>query len=354
MAAAVEARGTVLPYRAPAHASVNQGAAIAAVPVAVPDTVVELNPECPACGDAHPRVLFEATDRLYHTTRKRFQIIECKACRLMRLEPRPAGKELAGYYPDRYWFSPEGTAGRMEEAYRRFVLRDHVAFLRQALANSDGSGYVVDVGCGNGLLLSLLPWRKILGLDTSRKALSVAWKQNGVPAVCADLSSAPLPRGSCSVITMFHVIEHLAEPVRYLEAALELLTPGGRLVVQVPNASCWQFILFGENWNGIDVPRHLINYRQRDIEKLLNFCGFEVTRRKHFSLRDNPAGLATSLAPSLDPMARRLRQVTETPRQRLFKDLVYMSLVLASIPFTLVEAACRAGSTIMVEARKKS
>jgi hypothetical protein len=49
-----------------------------------------------------------------------------------------------------------------------------------------------------------------------------------------------------------------------------------------------------------------------------------------------------------------MRQVQETPRQRLLKNFLYMSLVMASIPFTLVEAACRAGSTIMVEARKKS
>ena len=56
----------------------------------------------------------------------------------------------------------------------------------------------------------------------------------------------------------------------------------------------------------------------------------------------------------LDPMARRLRHIEETPRQRLLKDLVYVALVAASLPFTLLEAACRAGSTIMVEARKKS
>jgi hypothetical protein len=34
--------------------------------------------------------------------------------------------------------------------------------------------------------------------------------------------------------------------------------------------------------------------------------------------------------------------------------LLYMALIGASLPFTLLEAACRAGSTIMVEARKKS
>ena len=62
-----------------------------------------------------------------------------------------------------------------------------------------------------------------------------------------------------------------------------------------------------------------------------------------------------SLAPSRsDPMARRLREIVETPRLRLAKDLAYVALVAACLPFTLFEAACRAGSTIMVEARKKS
>ncbi len=220
---------------------------------------------------------------------------------------------MASYYPDNYWFTPEGAAGRLEEAYRRLVLRDHVSFVREALENSGGGddGRVLDVGCGNGLLLRLLGRGKVVGLDFSRQALTLAWKQNGVPGACADLNSAPLAAASCSVITMFHLLEHLPDPARSLADARELLRPEGRLVVQVPNASCWQFRLFGARWNGIDAPRHLFNYRQRDIENLLDFCGFEVLRRKHFSLRDNPAGMASSIAPSLDPMARRVRGVRE-------------------------------------------
>ncbi len=38
---------------------------------------------------------------------------------------------------------------------------------------------------------------------------------------------------------------------------------------------------------------------------------------------------------------------------RLLKDAAYFLLVLVSIPFTMLEAACRAGSTIMIEARLK-
>jgi hypothetical protein len=70
-------------------------------------------------------------------------------------------------------------------------------------------------------------------------------------------------------------------------------------------------------------------------------------------MRDNPAGMATSIAPQLDPMSRKLRGVKESDRIRFWKDVAYLGLVVASIPFTLLEAACRAGSTVMIEARKK-
>ena len=139
----------------------------------------------------------------------------------------------------------------------------------------------------------------------------------------------------------------------YLDAARELLAPDGRLILQVPNIGCWQFLLLGEHWNGLDVPRHLFDFRERDLRQLLESTGFELLRVKHFSLRDNPTGLASSVAPGLDPMARRVRGVLESPRLRLCKDLLYFGLVALAVPFTLFEAICGAGSTIMMEARPK-
>ncbi|HEV2445638.1 MAG TPA: methyltransferase domain-containing protein, partial [Candidatus Sulfopaludibacter sp.] len=190
-------------------------------------------------------------------------------------------------------------------------------------------------------------------LDNSRGAAAIAWRRQGAPAVCAMLESAPFPAASVAGITMFHVLEHLYDPRAYLIAARHLLARGGRLVVQVPNAASWQCRLLGRSWNGVDVPRHLFDFRDRDMEKLLESCGFEVLRRKYFSLRDNPAGLASSLAPSLDPMARRVRRVAESGGARLARDLTYFALVVASVPFTLAEAACHAGSTVMIEARPR-
>lgn len=304
------------------------------------------------------RTLFSATDRLYQTTDKTFLIVECRKCRLIRLYPQPSPIELQNYYPPDYWFVPETTAAdRLEQWYRRLVLRDHLRFVERALRESDESGLVLDVGCGGGLFLQMLAERgrkHVVGLDFSLDAANVAWRRAGVPAICATLSRAPIAPETCAAVTMFHVLEHLYDPGSYLDAARQLLRPDGRLILQVPNAACWQFLLLGERWNGIDVPRHLTDFRLSDLDSLLDSCGFEILRHKHFSLRDNPAGMATSLAPMLDPMARRLRHTEETSRQRLWKDLLYVALIGASLPFTLLEAACRAGSTIMVEARKKS
>lgn len=313
---------------------------------------------CPACSSAEASLLFSATDRLYATTDKIFQIVECRQCRLIRLHPQPRPGELHDYYPSEYWFVPGTTvADRLEQWFRRLVLRDHLGFVERALNESEAPGMVLDVGCGDGLFLEMLAERgrpNIAGLDFSLDAATAAWTRAGVPVVCGTLSRAPFAPGSCAAVTMFHVLQHLYQPAGYLDAARQLLAPEGRLIVQVPNVACWQFLLLGEHWNGIDVPRHLIDFRLADLEALLDNCGFEVLRRKHFSLRDNPAGMASSLAPGLDPMARRLLHTAETTGARLWKDAIFLALAAASLPFTWLEAACRAGSTVMVEARKKS
>lgn len=311
---------------------------------------------CPACGSPDFRPLIRGTDRLYGTTSRLFEVVECGRCRLMRLFPWPSPSELKTYYPDHYWFDAEEDAsGRLADAYRRFVLADHVRFVARALRECEANGPVLDVGCGGGLFLKSLGGYDVpvFGLDVAVSAAGVAWNRNGVPTVCASLSAPPFAAETFSLVTMFHVLEHLYDPPAYVEEAKRLLKPGGHLVVQVPNAACWQFLLFADHWNGVDVPRHLIHFKARDLHALLEDCGFEVLRHKHFSLRDNPAGLATTLAPRLDPMSRRIRGTPESSRARLFKDLAYFCLVVASVPFTVLEASCRQGSTIMMEARKK-
>ena len=313
--------------------------------------------ECPACGSRQFRPVYQVTDRLFHTTDKEFTIVECSGCGMLRLFPWPPPEELRRYYPASYWFDADtDSVARVAEAYRRTVVHDHVGFVKRALDRAAVKGPWLDVGCGGGLFTRLLAERgvKAFGLDISEDAARVAWSRNRVPVACAALHEVPYAPETFAGITMFHVLEHLYDPASYLDAARRLLKPGGTLVVQVPNASSWQFLLFGRGWNGLDVPRHLVDYRSRDLQALLRHAGFEIAREKFFSLRDNPAGFASSLAPGLDPMARRVRGLRESAPWALIKDGVYFLLVLAGLPLAALEAACRAGSTVMVEARKPS
>ena len=96
---------------------------------------------CLVCGSAGFTPVFHGSDRLYHTTTKQFTVVRCGECGLLRLDPQPPPEELGRYYPDNYWFAPdESAASRMEEAYRRLVLRDHVQFVAQALGSSTARG----------------------------------------------------------------------------------------------------------------------------------------------------------------------------------------------------------------------
>ena len=305
---------------------------------------------CLRCGSREADAVARGTDRLYGTTAETFSVVRCRECAMLRLFPQPAPETLARYYPADYWFDPtENRSSQLADRYRRVVLRDHLTFVTRAYRSTGDCGPLLDVGCGGGLLPGMLRQRGLpaMGLDSSPKACSIAWQRHRVPALTADLAHHPFAPGSFALVSLFHVLEHLPDPRSYLAAARELLVPNGRLVVQVPNADSWQFRLLGPRWNGLDIPRHLNNFRSSDLRSILEECGFAVTRVKHFSLRDNPAGLATSLAPQLDPMARRIRGM----QSGFLQNAAYFALALAAFPFAAAEAAFGHGSTVMMEAR---
>ncbi len=304
---------------------------------------------CPRCaGDAY-LTLFQAENRLGSANGRRFHIVECSRCALIRIDPMPSAAEAATFYPDKYWWKPDSSAsGRLAEIYRQLVLIDHAHFVTRDI---DRAGLILDVGCGGGSLVHALRKRglKAFGLDPAVGAARSAHERYGPNVVRGMVPQAPFKPGTFSTITLCRVLEHVPDPSELLKGLGRLLQPGGKLFVQIPNAACWQFLLLGKRWSGLDAPRHLIHFRTADLEKILEATGFEVRRRKFFSLRDNPAGLAASLCPSLDPVLRHMRGQSENAGIRMLKDLTFFALVVAATPFALLEAAGAAGSTVMVE-----
>jgi SAM-dependent methyltransferase len=311
---------------------------------------------CPECGGAGRR-RFAVHDRLFRTTDRRFEISACTACGLQFLWPQPAAQELPGFYPTGYWVGPSDRrpgAGQLAgwlERYRRAVLVDHVRFVGALVERQRATGEwrgLLDVGCGDGSFLEALGARPALGLDWSAEAVR-AVAARGFPSLRGRLLATPLAPGSLSVVTMFHYLEHVTGAGDHLAAARRLLGPGGRLVVQVPNAAAWQCRLLRGRWGGYDPPRHLVNYDTQTLRRALERHGFRVRRTTHRSLRDNPTTLANSLAPGLYPPARLGRADRRTALDGL-ASLAYLGLVLVAMPLTSIEAALGRGAAVMMEA----
>lgn len=320
---------------------------------------------CPICRSTRSRFFALGQDRLFGLAEGSYPLFRCLECRCIYQHPSPDGADAPGFYPHDYWWSEDGreTGGlarltaRLERSYRDFVTADHLRILSRTRSpdrEAAGEWSLLDIGCGNGGFLNLARRRRFRphGLDVSSRAVEIACSQYGLDVRQGGIGSSAWDGYRFDVVTMFHVLEHLPEPGPALGYAYQLLRPGGRLLVQVPNVESLQARIFGRRWYGLDVPRHIVNFTPKALFLSIESAGFRIAHVSHFSLRDNPAAIASSLAPGLDPIGRRVRSGPHRGFLRLLGELSYAALLLVSLPLALLESLSRRGGTIFVLAVK--
>jgi len=125
---------------------------------------------------------------------------------------------------------------------------------------------VLDVGCSQGIAPTILAreGKKVIGLDICQESIDFANKllesedestRNNVQFVCADfLSFANDCIQKFDSIIMSEVLEHIADPDRFVKRAFELLSESGRIIITVP---------FGIN----DYPDHKRTYYFAELFK---------------------------------------------------------------------------------------
>ncbi len=318
---------------------------------------------CPACLADGCTVETNGGDRLFRLAPGRYPLFRCRRCRCLFQHPMPAQEALAEFYPEGYWRfagpSSSRAAGRLleraEQAWREFANQGHVRFLRRSARRRPAAGRsLLDVGCGSGLFLYLAGRAgfEAHGMDVSARAVRAARAQYGLDVRPGEVGSGQWNGRRFDYVTMFHVLEHLRDPAGALAWVGGLLNPGGRVIIQVPNADSLQARVFGRSWYGLDVPRHVVNFTPGALHRLLARCGYRVCSRARFSLRDNPASIASSIAPLLDPVGLHgRRRITSAPLRALMEG-AYLGLFLLALPFALLESAVGRGGTLWVEAEQ--
>jgi SAM-dependent methyltransferase len=141
-----------------------------------------------------------------------------------------------------------------------------------------GGGRLLDVGCATGRFLQLMAsvgWR-VSGIELDAEAAARA-RTVTPDVIVGDPSEVTLPPAAFDLVTAFHVVEPLPDPVRALRNMLGCLAPGGLMVIDVPNVGGWGAALFGRHWSGLGFSRHLIHFTPATMRALVGRCG-EVVR----------------------------------------------------------------------------
>ncbi len=155
---------------------------------------------------------------------------------------------------------------------------------------------VLDLGCGNGRLLTFLKkhgYKKYLGVDQSKKLLALA--QAKFPQekfLLADISRLPAFEEKFDAIFAIASFHHLPpkEHFNILKAWKETLKPGGRLFMTNWNLFQWRFVnlwlktLFWPRYgfSALQIPwkqrihRTYFACTLRGLSRALNKAGFKV------------------------------------------------------------------------------
>lgn len=143
------------------------------------------------------------------------------------------------------------------------------------LAPAAGFGAILDVGCGDGLLLPrLVPFGEPLGLEADGALVTAAGRARGRIQV-APFDRRFQPGRRFGLITMLDVLEHLDEPVAALAHAAALLRPGGVVLLTVP--------AFRLLWTGHDeVNHHRTRYTRASLGREARAAGLLVRRQRYF------------------------------------------------------------------------
>jgi len=245
-----------------------------------PQISIEHVPSCPVCRSASRTHFASGYDYELQTCRNEWNFWQCCECSAVWLDPRPAAAELAVIYPSTYYAYNRSNKTSLV-ARKGKELLDRIkfsGFLKQTRVPSS----FLDIGCGDGRYLDLfarrgIPKDRIYGLDLSEEHVRQL-RDRGYKVYqrrvedCTDI-----PAASIDLATMFHVIEHVAEPARVVRRIAGWLSPGGALVVETPNLDSWDARLFKKGWwGGYHIPRHWTLFDANSLRCLFEECGLNV------------------------------------------------------------------------------
>ena len=240
---------------------------------------------CVVCGGRSWREVGKAHDYEYATCSNLWTFRACSDCGHVQIDPVPAPAALRIIYPhDYYSYQIEQSIhpiarwakDKLDRAKFRWITRGRRAPVEKYL----------DVGCGDGRYLQMMIERgmnpsQACGVELDARAVQAA-RVRGLSVVQGRVEEvSSFEPNSFDLITMFHVIEHVARPDEVIAKLRGLLRVGGLLALETPNFDCADARLSGKRfWGGYHTPRHWHVFTSASLRRLLVAHGFSIERQR--------------------------------------------------------------------------
>lgn len=235
------------------------------------ETLIAWRP-CPLCGHLEDRSVYQYDafqfymDDAAGPKRARVRTARCVHCNTLFMNPA---------------YSPVGFDRLFAEAgasYGSHIGSRHAEQAAWLTSRGllDAGAVVLDAGCYDGAFLGALsPAVRRIGVDVDRAAIERGRAQRaGVEFVLGDFERFT-PPAAPSVVTMFHVLEHLPRPAEVLRRVRAVAAPDAALVVEVPILENG-----GTNdINGFFSVQHLTHFSRHTLEAVLQAGGWQTQER---------------------------------------------------------------------------
>lgn len=223
------------------------------------------NDHCPVC---HSADLAKRPEQLRDS--EEIGVLECKTCSHVFLDSFTHINEA--YFDRGQFMLDKPFIDGVEDRLRHYEheTQERVDRIGPIVVNKR----VLDFGCGAGALMSKLkPLVKSIDGIEPTEPFRVYLDANGYN-VKKDISEL---EGEYDIIMMFHVIEHLPEPVETLKQLSRHLSPKGMIYAEVPNVNDALASLYN-----VDAARrflfftdHLQYFSRRSLSELIGQAGLK-------------------------------------------------------------------------------
>ena len=222
-----------------------------------------------------PCVLCGSTKQRFLHSNCSLHIVECQECKFVFVNPQPTEQALRQYHSPSELLTQDGWSSYFEHSTEQVaeLWTERVGDLARWKQGPDVK--LLDIGAGYGDFLhyaSKRGWR-VSGFEFSPAAALVSQQKYGIPLAVGDLSDMTFHAGSFDLITMWHVLEHLCDPLSALQRCRGLLAPAGVLAIEVPNL---HFIVRKSYRYPLDATLHLSHFSPNTLKAVLRKSGFKV------------------------------------------------------------------------------